>query len=853
MFSCVEEIPIEELESEVFSDSTSNTPLPQAPPEPNIAPEIISLSPHGTQPALTTFVTLQVSVDINSDCRFDTENKSYESMSEIFKTTNYKVHSHKLDVVNDKNYLFHVQCQSRNSDFQKSNKKEIKFYVNKKGMVDSVSPTIVSSSPNGEIDSADSLNIVLSESGICKFSDDVSSDYESMATFGTDNGINHYYDLKNIAIEYDKDYLFYVLCKDIAGNSSAKGEILFKLRKPNIADLEKSAREILQVRCFNCHGGSAIYKDLDVTSDSSLFNPVNKFIIKGKPEESRLYHSLTASNGTDQMPPSGTLVDSERDIIKRWIASLSPDPDNGDDGNEVACLPDEDLNSASSRMLLNKEIERSFDVLFGGTKYEPDLTALPGKIGNKFGIIKDGSLQTLSHKDVRSIFDSFEKVIDLFITDANHSIFTCSGRSGDNLNNCLSANLVPMIYRAWRRPLTTTQKQEIYSRFSNNNFNESLKDQLLMIFLSPKFLFISYDDNTIPRKLNSYEIAERLSFLIWGRVPPINLLEYASQNDLVQKDKMLHAINLLFDFNDGNNPNDIRRQYAWSFYHDLQNQWLEIDHLRRRNVASDINFNKGELEWATMFYIEEMFRKNKSIKEMYNSNFVVVTQNTDHLYGVDFNQASEAEYDIYHTNGHSFRKMIMPGGERKGLLTQAGVLAANAGRKTDVNPTERGLWHTSNIMCESPDGVPANIPLDDAIVGDPNLSLKEKFAEHAKSPNCASCHKIMDPIGFGLYGFDVVGKERSKDNSGFDIDPAGQLESQFFTTVNQLVDIVAESDKTESCTMSHVTTFAVGRSVDARSSCTSQKILKDVKSKNGGLRDILQKILISDLFIMRRK
>lgn len=876
LISCVQEIPLEELEEETFVEggvSVSN-PIPVPIPEVDrIAPKLLSSSPAGVQPSTTTSVVLQVVTDEKANCRFDEADKTFNQMFNILPSSNGGItHLRSYDVVDGESYKFYILCRD---DSLNELAHELSFSVTKKGVADTMAPTITSITPTGELPAkSTSVDIVLtsSEASVCKYSKSSADNYDQMSALDTVNGSSHTRTVSPIA-DGDKVYFY---CKDLAGNQSAKKEVAYTIKKEVVAtvplELDNKARGILQISCLGCHGGAAgTFAGLDLNDDGTIFSAIEKFVVKGEPDKSRIYLSLGAREGVRQMPPSSIMSSDDQKIIRDWILALGGKLPNDDTPPPPpianTCDPSVDIEAPLTRRLTKKEIELSFNSLLG-TKYTPNLGPIPADGKSRYGMTRNGGSQGgYSPQAVSTLYEIFSISIGQFISDKATSdgiwgrpaasyAFDCRSMSGNTLNTCLNQNLVPVVERAWRRVLNNSEKQVLYNYFNDKNFDEGLGIALAATFLSPRFLFISYDSEPAPRKLNNFEIAERLAFLVTARVPSAKLMEAAKTKDLSNKEILIQEMRKLFDSNNNDRLTDLQRNHGWQFFLELQDQWLHLYELPNVEVPSGMSLNKSGMQWGNMFYLEEMFKKNRTIKQMLTDNFVVVTSSTASTYGVDFNQAVEADYDVYNSaNGKSmgFRKAILPESERKGLLTQAAVLAVNSHNNGgEVNPTGRGIWHADNIMCELPDGAPANIALgEDLPIG---VSLKEKLAAHMdKGTSCFNCHKIMDPIGFGLWGYDVIGQKREKDTWGFDVDPSGELEGQFFATADKMIDVIAESKKTEECITSHITSFTIARDIDARKSCAVQKIMSDVKAKNGGLRDTLEEIVTSELFIMRKK
>lgn len=817
--------------------------LKVASPVDTAAPVISMAQPSGTQPSTITSINLQVMTNEVASCRYSQTNQSYDQMGiNLNASGGGTSHSRTVSVQVDTSYTYYVRCSDSVGN-KSTSSTIISFYVDK--LPDIVAPIISNISPSGKLPAGTKsiqLSFSTNENSTCRYSSSSAATFTQMALITQTGDLAHNQTISNLSD--GNSYSYYVLCRDGANNTSTKVSTSFTVETPVVISLDERARGILNSRCLNCHGGAFTYKQLNINDDSSLFDPLNKFIVKGIPDESKIFQSLTGVNNISMMPPSGIIPDSERETIRQWIAAMQPD-NNGND--EIICDIAEDNKSPLTRRLTKVEIENSFAELLGAS-YKPDLSSLPDPGVSQFGMTRNGRTQGgYSPQAIESLMLNFEGVVSS-VANNNAIAANCASLTGSSLNSCLDTNLIPIVERAWRRVLSSTERQVIYSYFQNRTFKQGMSIALLKTFLSPRFLFISYDDNISPRKLNNFEIAERLAFLVTARVPSQALMNTAKTTDLSIKANLIIEMNKLFDSNNISNAGNLQRSKGWSFYKELQNQWLGLKDLDKSSAGN----NEASMKWANMFFLEEMFKNNRSIEQMLTDNFVVVDRNLASIYEVDFNSAQTAGYDIYNSPS-GFRRLVVPESSRKGLLTQAAILTVNAKTNAsgEVNPTHRGLWYAEKIMCDTPDGLPSGVDLDTGKIT--TGSLKERFAAHVdESTSCFGCHKVMDPIGFGLWGYDGEGREREKDTWGFPIDPSGQLEGQFFQETQGMIDIIAQSNKTEQCIMSHLTSYIVARDVDSKKSCKTQEILKDIKNKNGGLRDILHEIVSSDLFVMRK-
>lgn len=361
------------------------------------------------------------------------------------------------------------------------------------------------------------------------------------------------------------------------------------------------------------------------------------------------------------------------------------------------------------------------------------------------------------------------------------------------------------------------------------------------MLLSPRFLYVPlmFTTGKVNRTLDSYEIADRLSLLIWGRTPDAALLDRADKGELSNKDVLKVELDrLLAD-----------RKAAWAFFKDFAGQWLDTYSLKDmdRNYPDFASFT-WQLEWEVIFFIEEMFRANHTVSEMLAADFTFVTSKIAPLYGVNYDSHLGQFADL--NTPPQFAKIKLPPAQRRGLLTLAGVLTVNAMSPKEANPISRGYWVTKKILCRRPPPAPPNVVLPKDIDG--SLPIKERLAIHRQSgTSCVSCHKLMDPIGLGLHSFDPVGRFRTIDSENHAVDPSGAIDGAPFMTSAEMADVISRSDDAKRCVMSHVATFAVSRPVDAQTSCGIRTLT--TTNPNRGLKDLFYDFVQSPLFMKHQE
>lgn len=313
-------------------------------------------------------------------------------------------------------------------------------------------------------------------------------------------------------------------------------------------------------------------------------------------------------------------------------------------------------------------------------------------------------------------------------------------------------------------------------------FEQAIKEPLSVVLASPHFLYLDEPAKEGARRaLSGNELAARLSYFLWSAPPDETLLKLA-RNDEILKPQVLGAqVARMIDdekFND----------FSVSF----TNQWLGMDRLDffQFNTRIFPEFDesaKAAARKEVFQTIEYLLRTNDSLPHLLKSDYVVVNGLLANYYGIDG------------VKGDEFRKVAVPAGSpRGGLLGMAAILAMGTnGEKT--SPVERGAWVLRRLLHDPPPPAPPNVPQISRLDGK-LLTTRERLLAHQEQPQCASCHRVIDPIGFGLENFNTVGKWRTEDSyetsnhkkKTWSIDPAGAFHNgPAFKDFFELRDLIA--------------------------------------------------------------
>ncbi len=274
---------------------------------------------------------------------------------------------------------------------------------------------------------------------------------------------------------------------------------------------------------------------------------------------------------------------------------------------------------------------------------------------------------------------------------------------------------------------------------------ESLNETLASVLSSPRFLYRAEPaENGKHRALDGLELATRLSYFLWAKPPDPELRALGVSGKLFDPGVLEAQTNRLLDHPD-----------AVYFIRPFLTQWLTLDRLDLFQFSQSLypKFDAAVKAAARQEVYETfgtLLRQNGPLNALLKADYVVVNALLAQYYG------------IKGVNGDAFRKVAVPAeSPRGGLLGMAAIMAMGSnGERT--NPVERGAWVLRKMLNEPPPPAPANVPEITRLAGK-LLTTRDRIKAHQEEPQCASCHRKIDPIGFGLENFDATGQWRTKE------------------------------------------------------------------------------------------
>jgi hypothetical protein len=432
-------------------------------------------------------------------------------------------------------------------------------------------------------------------------------------------------------------------------------------------------------------------------------------------------------------------------------------------------------------------------------------------------------------------------------TPSRRRIFTCTPANASEEVGCAKKILTTVARRAYRRPITPNDTETLLTfyqsgRNQGGSFDAGIERALRLILSSPEFVFrFERDPSTVAAgtayRINDLELASRLSYFLWSSIPDDELLNLAVAGKLSEPATLTSQVRRMLA--------DPRAQALAT---NFAAQWLYLRNLK--NFAPDPNefpdfddnLRQSMLTETEMFF-ESVVNEDRNVLDLLNANYTFVNERLAHHYGIP---------DIY---GPRFRRVTLTDDARRGLLGQGSVLTVTS-YATRTSPVLRGKWILTNILGTPPPAPPPNVPaLKENDEGGKILSVRERLEEHRKSPACASCHKIMDPLGFSLENFDAIGQWRSMSEDGAPIDATGVLldGSKVNGPATLRAALMSRPDVFVTTLTEKLMTYALGRGVDYNDEPAVRAIVARAAADHYRFSDLIAGIVKSPPFRMKIK
>lgn len=400
--------------------------------------------------------------------------------------------------------------------------------------------------------------------------------------------------------------------------------------------------------------------------------------------------------------------------------------------------------------------------------------------------------------------------------------------------------------RAFRRPIDDADIElflALYDRAEQRNdpYEECVKLALKGILVSPHFLFRIEDtpQSTDLEPIDDFELASRLSYFLWSSMPDERLFNLAKQRKL-RETPVLQA--------------EVRRMLqddkAEIFFETFTGQWLGT-----KEVGGSVSPINGEYrdiyssELAADFRAEAIqlttyiVRENRSILEFLDADYSFL------------NDRLAKHYGLPQVKGRSLRKVDVTNGQRGGLLGLGGVHMVTSYPQRS-SPVLRGAWVLETLLGTPVPSPPDDIPaLPKKVSSKSAKTFREQLEKHRDNKSCAACHDLIDPIGFGLDNYDLLGRWRDKTENGKAVDATGVLPSgEKFRGPAELKKILLERKQEFARHLSRkVLGYALGRSLEDPDSCTIESLVTSLEDNGYQMQTLIEQIVLSTPFRNRQQ
>jgi mono/diheme cytochrome c family protein len=438
-------------------------------------------------------------------------------------------------------------------------------------------------------------------------------------------------------------------------------------------------------------------------------------------------------------------------------------------------------------------------------------------------------------------------------------VFTCRPASGRGAPGphaseagCARQILTTLARRAYRRTPTPQEVTSLLTFFDQGrkggSFDDGIELALRLILASPHFLVRAEQEPATLRAGQSYrirdlELASRLSFFLWSSIPDDQLLSLATSGRLSQPRVLEQQVRRMLA--------DPRSEALVS---NFAQQLLYLRNLPATSPDGIFYPNwdhelRQSLSRESELFFESIVREDRNVVDLLTADYTFVNERLARHYGIP---------NIY---GSRFRRVTLPVelDYRRGLLGKGSFLAVTWTQNFRSSPVKRGVWVLENILGTPPPEPPPNVPaLEDTKGGSGKvLTLREQMTLHRANPTCASCHKIMDPIGFALENFDADAGWRTKQGGdggspidvkvklfdGQEVDGPAGLRTALLRYSPQFVRMFVEKTMT----------YALGRGLDHNDMPTVRAIAREAAKDDNRFSAIVLGVIRSAQFQMRAK
>ena len=542
--------------------------------------------------------------------------------------------------------------------------------------------------------------------------------------------------------------IFYILVF-LAPNPTASSREILESNPKKTSEYREF--EFIKRYCLECHSGEKPKASLDL----SRFDSMDKIL-----SEALLWDDILIQLSQSDMPPKEADLPTlnERSEFLNWVESSL---------QKAACQSGPHAGPAVLRRLNRAEYSASvrdlLDIHFDAGEALPS----DGSGGEGF----DNASETLFISPIHAekYMDASRVAIEYAFADPRSLRRFLVAEPDEKTSPEVAARRVieDFLPRAFRRSIPESEILEYLALFhaaykADPSFMVAIRLTLQAVLISPKFLFIAEEPNfdSKPHKVTDHELASRLSYFLWGSLPDDELLKAADEGNLSDSRILQEQFKRMLG---SQNSRKVR-----NFSQNFVEQWLGTRALGRefkpdKSIRGYDSELEGGMKYEPVFFFHEILTENRSLLDLLKADYTYVNRRLARHYRIKGEFREQPK-----------RVQLTDENRRGGLLSMAAVLAVSS-YPHRTSPVLRGKWILETILGDPPPPPPPNVPeLEESASSVSSESLRQRLELHRQNVACAQCHDRIDPLGFGLENYGVLGRWRDK-YEGHTVDARGAL------------------------------------------------------------------------------
>jgi hypothetical protein len=427
-------------------------------------------------------------------------------------------------------------------------------------------------------------------------------------------------------------------------------------------------------------------------------------------------------------------------------------------------------------------------------------------------------------------------------TPSRRRIFVCRPAVQSEELACAKRIATELATRAFRQPPSGSDLDLLLSFYQNGrnsaSFDTGIEQIVARVLVDPRFVFrFEREPAHVPAgsiyRVSDIELASRLSFFLWSSIPDDELLAVAASGKLHEPAVLEQQTRRM-----------LADPKAQALVTSFGAQWLYLRELKSaRPEAKGFNDNLRQgFRRETEMLLESILREDRSVVDLLDADYTFVDETLARHYGMP------------NIRGSRFRRVPVTDDDRRGLLGQGSFLLVTS-VVNRTSPVARGKWILENILGVAPPLPPPNVPaLEETEGAKKAASVREQMEQHRQYPVCGACHRIMDPIGFALENFDLIGRKRTSDG-GAAVDATGELVdgTQLNGAASLRRALLSRSEVFVRTMTEKLMIYATGRALRHTDMPAIRAITRGAAQNHYKFSSLIVGVVKSDTFQMREK